>query len=367
MCKCTNKIINKILSRYYSCYKHTLYMLRKISITLILCLCFFVSKAQQEIYEAYAVLNLRSSARVAALGMDFLPWQANDISVAITNPSLLSNKINNQFSFGYTDLFAGIWQGNIAYAHTFDKIGNFSFGLNYVGYGDFTRTESNGDVSGSFTSNDYMFTIGWGRMLDSNVYIGVNLKPIFSQYESYSSIALAIDLAATYISNDRSFTATFMARNFGTQLKSYNGTEEKLPFELELGFSKKLKHAPFRLFVMATNLQKWDLRENDPLNPRDEIDPFTGEIKKENKFLGILDNSFRHLNFGVNFEPSKNFYLAFGYSWKQSREMYLEDAFSMSGFSYGFGFNIKKFKISYARNEYHIYGSPNHISLLVSI
>ena len=342
-------------------------MLRKIAIVSILCLSFFGSKAQQEIYEAYSVLNLRSSARVAALGMNFLPWQVNDVSVAITNPSILSSQMNNQFAVGYTNLFAGTWQGNFAYSHTFNKVGSMSFGMNYVGYGDFKRTEPNGDEKGDFSVNDYMFTIGWGRMLDSNVYIGANLKPIFSQYESYSSFALAFDLSATYVSDNRSFTATLMARNFGTQLKTFNEIEEKLPFELELGISKKLKHAPFQIFVMATNLQKWDLRENDPLNPRDEIDPFSGEIKRENKFSGILDNSFRHLNFGANFQPSKNFYLAFGYSWKQSREMYLQDAFSLAGFSYGFGFQIKKFQLSYARNEYHKYGSPNHLTLLVSL
>ena len=342
-------------------------MLKKIAFTLLLCCAFFVSKAQQEIYEAYSVLNLRSSARVANLGMDFLAWKVNDISVGITNPSILSKEMNNQFAVGYTDLFAGIWQGNVAYSHTFNKIGNLSFGLNYIGYGKFQRTLPNGDEVGDFTANDYMFTIGWGRMLDSNVYIGANLKPIFSQYEDYSSIALAFDLAATYISNNRSFTATLMARNFGTQLKSFNDIEEKLPFQLELGISKKLKHAPLQLFAMVTNLQKWDLREDDPLNPRDEIDPFTNEIKRENHFLGTLDNMFRHLNVGANFELSKSFYLAFGYSWKQSREMYLNDAFSLSGFSYGFGININRFQLSYARNEYHKYGSPNHLTLLVKL
>ena len=342
-------------------------MIRKIALTSILCFSLIATMAQEEFYEAYSVLNLRSSARVTALGMNFLPWQINDVSVAITNPSILNSQMNNQFAIGYTNLFADIWQGNLAYSHSFDKIGNFSFGMNYVGYGKFKRTEANGDEKGDFSANDYMFTIGWGRMLDSNVYIGANFKPIFSQYENYSSFAIAFDLAATYISDNRSFTATFMARNFGTQLKSFYEIEEKLPFQLELGISKKLQHAPFQLFVMATNLQKWNLREDDPLNPRDEVDPFTGEITKENTFLGVLDNTFRHLNFGANFQPSKNFYIAFGYSWKQSREMYILDAFSMAGFSYGFGFQVKKFQISYARNEYHKYGSPNHLTLLVRL
>ena len=55
---------------------------------------------------------------------------------------------------------------------------------------------------------------------------------------SYSSFALAFDLSATYVSDNRSFTATLMARNFGTQLKTFNEIEEKLPFELELGISR---------------------------------------------------------------------------------------------------------------------------------
>ena len=160
-------------------------MIRKIALTIILSLSFFASIAQNELYEAYSVLILSSSARVASLGMDFLPWQVNDVSVAITNPSILNSQMNNQFAIGYTNLFADIWQGNLAYSHSFDKIGSFSFGMNYVGYGKFKRTEANGDEKGDFSANDYMFTIGWGRMLDSNVYIGANFKPIFSQYENY--------------------------------------------------------------------------------------------------------------------------------------------------------------------------------------
>lgn len=342
-------------------------MLKRFAIFCVLSFSFLFTMAQEDVYESYAVLNLRSSARVAAMGLDFLPFYTNDVSVGITNPSILSREMNNQFSIGYTDLFAGIWQGNFAYSRTFDKLGSFSFGMNYIGYGNFRRMEASGDQTGDFSANDYMFTIGWGRMLEENLYFGANMKPIISQYDNYSSTAIAFDVAATYLSDDKSLTATFMVRNFGAQITSYANTEEKLPFELQFGFSKKLAHAPFRFYVVATDLQKWDLRENDPLNPRDEIDPFTGIITRENTFKGILDNTFRHLQFAADFQPSKNFYASFGYSWKQSREMYIEDAFSLAGLSYGFGFSVKKFRISYARNEYHKFGSPNHLTLLVSI
>jgi hypothetical protein len=43
--------------------------------------------------------------------------------------------------------------------------------------------------------------------------------------------------------------------------------------------------------------------------------------------------------------------------------MKVDDAFSFAGLSYGVGINYKAYSLSYARNEYHIYGSPNYITL----
>ncbi len=324
-------------------------------------------RAQDHSPVSFSALNLRSSARVAALGMDFLAWKTNDIGIGISNPSLIDSNMHNQINIGYTDLFAGIWQGHIAYSRTFNKVGSLGFGLNYVGYGQFKRTEASGDEFGEFSANDYMFTIAWSKQLEDNLFIGVSLKPVFSQYESYSSSAIAFDLAATYTNQRFNMDWTIMARNFGSQIKQFNNIKEKLPFDLAIGMSKELTHAPFRLFVMANNLHKWDLRENDPLRPRDRLDPFTGEIKRENNILSILDNGFRHIELGVDFHPSKLFYIAFGYSWKQSREMYLDDALSLAGISYGFGFNYRRYSFRFARNEYHRFGSPNHIGLSVKL
>ena len=90
-------------------------------------------------------------------------------------------------------------------------------------------------------------------------------------------------------------------------------------------------------------------------------------LPKENKFTGILDNTFRHLQIGVEFTPSQYFYIAAGYSWKRNREMSINDAFSIAGLSYGIGINYSRFRLSYSRNEYHRYGAPNYISLLIKI
>lgn len=329
-------------------------------------LCFGKINAQISGTDSYSVLNLKNNAKTAALGMSFLPSLCDDIGAAINNPSTISSLNHNDFSLGYTSLFAGINQASIAASHSLNNIGSFGFGLQYLNYGKFDMTEENGDVTGSFSAADYVFTLAWGRMLDSNIYIGTNIKPVFRQYESYSSFALAIDLAVSYQSKDRTWAASFMARNMGAEIRKFADVDAKLPFELQFAASKRLKHAPFVIYLGLNNLQKWNIRENDPLNPRDETD-LSGNVRKENRFAAFADNLFRHVQIGAEFVPSKYFYLAVGYSWKQNREMKLDDAFSVAGLSYGFGVNYDRFRLAYSRCEYHRYGSPNYISLLVRL
>jgi hypothetical protein len=252
---------------------------------------------------------------------------------------------------------------NLKSLHAFPAKYNLVF---FVNYGNFDMTEENGDVTGRFTAADYVFILSWNKMLDSNIYIGANLKPVFCQYESYSSSAIAIDLGVSYQSDDRTWALSFLARNMGTQITRFALADATLPFELQLTASKKLAHAPFVVYLGLNNLQKWNIREEDPLNPRDEVD-LSGNVTKENKFAGFTDNLFRHVQAGVEFVPSQHFYIALGYSWKQNREMNLTDAFSIAGLSYGFGINYRQFRIAYSRCEYHRYGSPNFVSLLIKL
>jgi hypothetical protein len=102
---------------------------------------------------------------------------------------------------------------------------------------------------GTFTAGEYAFNLGWGRQLDSLFSIGANLKNIYSHLDTYHSYGIAVDVAGTYSSAKSQFTATLMALNIGRQLKYYiDGNNEPLPFEVQLGLSKKLAHTPFRSY-----------------------------------------------------------------------------------------------------------------------
>ena len=54
-------------------------------------------------------------------------------------------------------------------------------------------------------------------------------------------------------------TMGLVAKNLGTQITSYSGTREKLPFEIQAGITQGLAHAPFRFNITFQNLERWDL------------------------------------------------------------------------------------------------------------
>ncbi len=312
--------------------------------------------------KAYSVLDFYNSAQMTARGLPFIPRFVQDASSSLTNPSTLNDSINNMASITYTDIFAGAYQGALAFTHSFKGIGHFGFGLQYINYGSFQQTDPNGYIEGTFSATDYLFSISYGMQVEKDVYIGVTFKPLFSKYESYSASALCFDFAATWVSKNRDWQVSAMARNIGKQISSFDSQTDSIPFDIQIGLSKRLAHTPVTFYVVADKLTKWNIRENDVLNPRDETH-MDGSMDKESNILAFLDKTFRHLHFAVDIYPSQKFYLSFGYSWRQHQEMKVDDAFSLAGLSYGIGIKYKQFTFNYARNEYHNYGSPNYLTL----
>jgi hypothetical protein len=299
------------------------------------------------------------------MGGDFLSIKDADINLALSNPSLIVPELNNQLTLNFVDYFSDINYGFISYGRSFEKLGSFVGSVQYIDYGRFTYANDAGETAGNFKAGETALIIGWGRQLDSTFSIGANFKTIFSAFESYNSFGLAVDVAGTY-QNEHGFAASLLARNIGTQIITYdNGSREPLPFDLQIGMSKKLKHIPFRYSILLTNLHKWDLTYDDPTKLK--TDPFTGEKIKEDKFMDFLDKTFRHVIVGVEFIPTRNFSVRLGYDYRQRQELKVDSKLSTVGLSWGFGFRISKFQFNYARKAYHLAGSPNFISISTNL
>lgn len=317
----------------------------------------------------YAFLNQTNSARVAALGGKSVAIPEGDLNMPFHNPSLLSEEMHNHLVLNYVDYFSDIYYGYAAYARSFEGIGNFAAGIHFIDYGSFPYADVNGIRSGYFKASEYALNLIYSRKIDSMFTVGVNLKPIYTSFESYNSLGVAADIGITYYNPARFFTAALVFKNIGTQITTYYGgaEREKLPFEIQAGVSQKLAYAPFRFSFLFQHLQRWDLQYDSELD--DNSFNFADETNTagNKKLEDFGDNLLRHIIIGMEFMPGKNFYASFGYNYLRRQELKISNTPGMVGFSWGFGFKLAKIHFSYGRASYHLAGASNHFSLSTNL
>jgi hypothetical protein len=319
---------------------------------------------------AYDFLSLTNSARVASLGGQQVSLYDDDLNLVFHNPSLLSPGMHNHMVLNYMNYFAGINYGYAAYAWKPQKPYTLGAGIHYVYYGEQPEADEVGNITGTFRAADYALNLFYSRpIIDSFLFVGVNVKPLYSDLETYMSFGMAIDAGITYHNPEKLFTAALVIKNAGMQIVKYypDQERERLPFEIQLGITQELKHAPFRFSIVAQQLQKPDLRFKSDLDIEDQTDPVTGELKEEDKLASFADNFMRHFILGMEFIPTQNFSVRFGYNYKRRQEMKIDDIPGMVGFSWGFGLKISKFHISYGRSSYFIHTGSNYFSVAMNL
>jgi len=315
---------------------------------------------------AFPILNFSGSARVASMGGNYLAMKDGDLNLCIANPSLLDTLVHGKIALSYVDYFSGGNFGFASYAHTLNRKLVLAGTVQYMSFGNSETTDATGQSTGQWTAGDYVFNAGGGYQLDSLFSLGANVKFIYSNLAGQLAYGAALDMAATYHKPIHNFTASLVLRNAGLQLDSYaNNDADRLPFEIQLGITKRLKHAPFRFNVVAENLQKRDLTYNDPNNTT-FTDPITGEVVDQQGWpLG--DKLMRHAVLGVEFIISENIQFRLGYNYRRRQELKISDRPGMAGFSYGVGFKVKRFHLSYGRAIYHLAGPSNHFSVATDL
>lgn len=321
------------------------------------------SSAQLGGSSIYSFLNVPIAPRVAGAAGNVIANTEGDVNFGMWNPALINPDMHGQMSLSVSPLKDGVLFGEANYSHTFNKAGSFLAGVKYVDYGSFQLTNTQAQVLGGFTAADYAFQLGYGYHLDSNWHFGASMKLINSTYEQYTSWGLVTDLAAMYTIPKSRIAMVLMLRNFGTQLSTFDGNREPVPFEVKFGFSTRFKYVPLRLNFSLENLQQFDLTYNDP--NKVSRDPITGEETVEEET--VINNIMRHVSFAAELAPSKNFNIQLGYSFRRSYEMRIPTRRSSAGLTFGIGIKISKFRINYANTNMNVAGRMNHFSITTSL
>jgi hypothetical protein len=281
---------------------------------------------------------------------------------------MLNPSMSMGTSLNLVDYFSNALYGHLNYIHDFKGIGTFDLGLNFATYGSFQGYDIYGNETGKFMASDFAVITGYGReFVDSMFSLGMNVKWIFSKYENYFSAGLGVDFAASYYSYPKNLSLTLLVSNLGAQFKSYAGTREKIPFEIQLAFSQRLKYIPVRYSITLQHLQKWDLSHKDPTDPFSPPDAITGEVIEKPKARQFANNLFRHIVFGLEIIPVKYISLQISYNYNVRQEMRAHEKPGMVGFAYGAGIHVYHFDLYYARNHNNLASVPNHFTLSTNI
>ena len=327
----------------------------------------------------YEFLNIPPTARLASLGGNNISLFDNDPSVVFANPALMHESMDNVLNISYNNYISDINFAYAGYVKHFDKYGTFGGSIYYLNYGNFIHADENGIISGNFKASDYVFNLSYNRPLYERLYAGASLKFIYSSMYTYFSSGLAVDLGLHYFSKDSLFTAGLAVKNMGAQLKPYYpGNYENLPYDLQLGVSQRLRHAPFRFSLTFQDLLNWSLRYNSPLdnnNQFTDIDAAEPDsisfTEKVNNFFNaagrVGDEFLRHAIVGIEIVPSSNFYISLGFNYRRRAELAISTRPGLIGFSVGAGIKISKFNIAYGFANYHLAGKSHLISISTNL
>lgn len=311
----------------------------------------------------YQFLNLVTSPRQAALGGKTLTIYDSDVNQALFNPATINEEMDNHLSLNYGNLYGEITYGTAAYAYTVDKhINTFHAGVNYVNYGKFDGYDELGNQTSSFTGSDIAVNFGYAYNVPfTEIYLGANAKLINSTLENYSSFGAAVDLGFLFIDSKNDVNWALSVRNFGTQITTFAGTQEKLPLEILIGVSQQVENVPIRWHLTLENLQQWNVAFS---NPNRAVGGIDGSVTNEK--VSFFNNALRHVILGAELFPQKGFNLRLGYNFRRAEELRIVEKRNFSGISLGFGLKMGKLKFDYSYSRYTLAANTSLFGLTIN-
>ena len=295
----------------------------------------------QETNASFKFLRLPASSHAAALGGNNITLPDDDIMLAVHNPALLANISDKSLALSYMTYMSDSKSAGAAFNLILGERSSAAIAARYVDYGSFDGYTPDNISTGEFNAKDIEMDFIYSYLLGGRWSGGVSGKFIYSKYESYSSVALGVDLGINYYNEENDLSLSFVLKNLGGEIKSFEDKSHQLPFDLQLGITKRLAHAPIRLSATLTNLHKWS------------ADDFYNADGSEDSFSKLL---LKHLVFGADVLLGKSFYASIGYNYRISQELSSEGT-EWDGLTLGAGLALNRFKFGISYSKLHISSS----------
>jgi len=288
-----------------------------------------VLAAAQESQTVYNFLRLPVSAHAAALGGDNITIIEDDPTLMFCNPALISSVSDKSVNLNFMTYMEGATTASASFTKALGDKATWAVSAQYMDYGEMKEMTAENIQTGTFRAKDMSIAGYFAYALAPKLVGGITAKFINSNIASYHSMAAGVDLGVNYYDEERGLSASFVTKNLGGQIKAYEDDYEAIPLDMQIGVSKRLEGAPFRLSVMMDDLTHWDY-----------------------KFMN-------HFVFGVDILLGETIYIAGGYNCRRAYDMKIaddEDGESAhgAGLSLGAGIQLERFKLQIGYGKYHV-------------
>lgn len=304
-------------------------------------------------------LSIPSSSRQNYLGKASIATFDSDISLAMSNPSLVNYEMRRKLMASTAFYFSSIYS-NLSYAMNNDKLGiPIVISGNVLAYGTQNKVDIDGNYYGKFSPIDAAVTLSASKRMENYIF-GLSSKLSYGNYFLTSTMGMAFDVSVLHNDPDRDLNVAFLMKNIGYQFVGTNSSTHVAPFDMQLALSKKLKYIPFRYTIMLQELYHWtaSTRSEDygiwPLNPYYET---------KRTFMGSL---MSHFVFGGEFYLGKFLKIGANYDVKKSQEASFDAFRGMTGFSLGFGIYTNKFDFGYSFSKISPISASHQFTFIIN-
>lgn len=304
----------------------------------------------------FSFLQLPYTAKATALGGVNIST-THDLGLAMFNPALLHSDMDGELQASVKPYYASIQQYDVSGARFWTKKNIvIGWGVHYMDYGNIQMTDVVGNDLGTFTPRDYALQVSMSTKYMELFQIGTTIKWIHSNYGAYQSSGMALDVGLLYTAPSELSHASLLVKNMGAQTKTY-GSQEELPFNILLGWTKKLQAAPIQFSVTAERLSVWNnIYYDSSFSNQEGLSA-----------PASLQNVFNHFILGGTVFIGNQVDLNLGYNFIRRFDLNIGNQQNfMNGLSAGFGLALNRMKIQYGnayfqRNLYHHFTISYHL------
>lgn len=308
--------------------------MKKVVLTTAITLLALHTEAQDS-QTVFNFLRLPISAHAAALGGDNISLCDDDASLVFHNPALVNNVSDRTLGLNMMTYMQGSVTGSASYSQAFGSRGTWGLQGRFINYGEMKETTYDNQQTGTFNAKDFAVGGTFAYGLTEHINGGITAKMVASYIGHNNSIAAAVDLGLNYYDANTEWSIGAVARNLGGQLTAYEDDFERMPLDLQVGFTKRLIGSPLRFSATLVRLNDWQ--------------------------YGIG----KHLVLGADLMLSNQFYIAAGYNAMRASEMKIADGQDQSGessggsshgaaLSLGAGMTLERLSLHIAYGKYHV-------------